>query len=126
MSKSPDKSVSEFYFEWHTQIPDIMKPSTQDECTKFADLLLRAMFYLSLNDKYLQQAISDLKIANPTLKSYLDEAIAPESRRKYFNDIAVSSNSLDSTGGLQFLSGILLLLIKCPNSIRKIRKLSKM
>ena len=40
MSKSPDKSVSEFYYEWHTQIPDIMKPSTNDECTKFADLVL--------------------------------------------------------------------------------------
>ena len=100
MSKSPDKSVSEFYFEWHTQIPDIMKPSGPDECTKFADLVLRAMFYLSLNDKFLQQAITDLKVDNPTLKSFLDEAIAAESCRKCFNDIAVSSSNLDSTGGV--------------------------
>ena len=72
MSMSPDNSVSEFYYEWHTQIPDIMKPSTPDEYKNFADLVLWAMFYISFNDKYLQQALSDLKDANPMLKSYLD------------------------------------------------------
>ena len=100
MSKSPDKSVSEFYYEWHTQIPDIMKPSTPYKYKNFADLVLRAMFYISLNDKYLQQSLSDLKDANPTLKSYLDEAIAAESKRKCFQDIAVSSSNLDSNGGV--------------------------
>ena len=108
MSKSPDKSVSEFYYEWHTQIPDIMKPTNNDEYKNFADLILRAMFYISLNDKYLQQALSDLKDANPTLKSYLDETIVAESRRKCFNDIAVSFSNLDSSGGYNLKMGCFL------------------
>ena len=100
LSKSADKSVSEFYYEWLTQIPDIMKPTTAVEFSNFADLILRAMFYISLNDAHLQKALSDLKEPNPTIKSYLDEAIAAESRRKCFNDINVSSNALDSSGGV--------------------------
>ncbi|MCP4438226.1 MAG: hypothetical protein GY810_04715, partial [Aureispira sp.] len=71
----------------------------------------RAMFYISLNDKFLQQALSDLKEPNPTLKTYLDEAIAAESRRKCFQDIAVSSSNLDSSGGSLFLNGTLLIQI---------------
>ena len=45
VQKVPEKSVSEFYFDWYTQIPDIMKPATPDDCIKFADLILRAMFF---------------------------------------------------------------------------------
>ena len=77
-----------------------MKPTNNAEYKNFADLVHRAMFYISLNDKFLQQALSDLKEPNPTLKTYLDEAIAAESRRKCFNDIAVSSSTLDSSGGV--------------------------
>ena len=100
LSKSADKSVSEFYYEWFNQIPDIMKPTNNNEYKSFSDLIQRAMFYISLNDKFLQQALSDLKEPNPTLKTYLDEAIAAESRRKCFQDIAVSSSNLDSNGGV--------------------------
>ena len=98
LTKSPDKSVQDFYFEWSQAIPEIMKPSTEQEHKDFADLIHRAMYYISLNDTYLQQALSDLKTPNPTLKSYFDETIAAESRRKCFQDIATSSSSLDSKG----------------------------
>ena len=91
------------------QISDIMKHSNNEEYKNFADLVHRAMFYISLNDKFLQQALSDLKEPNPTLKTYLDEAIAAESRRKCFNDIAVSSSTLDSSGGSLFQNGMLLI-----------------
>ena len=87
LQKSADKSVSEFYFEWYQNIPDIMKPTTNDEYKAFADLIHRAMYYISLDDTYLQQALSDLKDPTPTLKSYLEETIAAESRRKCFEKI---------------------------------------
>ena len=106
LTKSPDKSVQDFYFEWSQAIPEIMKPSTEQEHKDFADLIHRAMYYISLNDTYLQQALSDLKTPNPTLKSYFDETIAAESRRKCFQDIATTSSSLDSKGGLQSLNGM--------------------
>ena len=81
LSKSSEKTVSEHYFEWYSQIPEVMKPSTNDENKSFVDLIHRAMYYISLNDSFLQQALADLKEAAPTLKSYVDESIAAESRR---------------------------------------------
>ena len=45
VQKAPEKSVSEFYFDWFSQIPEIMKPVTNAECVKFADLILRSMFF---------------------------------------------------------------------------------
>ena len=48
LTKSSDQTVSEFYYDWHSQIPDIMKPSTDDEYKNLADLVLRAMFYISI------------------------------------------------------------------------------
>ena len=68
--KSSDKSVQDFYFEWSQAIPEVMKPSTDAELKEFADLIHRAMFYFSLNDTYLQQALSDLKTPNPTCLLY--------------------------------------------------------
>ena len=98
LTKSQDQSVQEFYFQWSQAIPEIMKPSNEQECKDFVDLMHRAMYYISLDDKYLQQALSDLKTPNPTIKTYFDETVAAESRRKCFQDIAQSSSCLDSKG----------------------------
>ena len=46
LQKSADKSVSEFYFEWYQNIPDVMKPTSNDEYKAFADLIHRAMYYI--------------------------------------------------------------------------------
>ena len=75
-----------------------MKPESENERKEFVDLMYRAMFYISLDDKYLQQALSDLKAPNPTIKTYFDEAVAAESRRKSFQDITQSSTCLDGKG----------------------------
>ena len=99
LQKSADKTVAEFYFEWCQGIPEIMKPTSNEEYKKFTDLILRSIFYISLDDLYLQQALSDLKDPDPTLKSYFDEAVAAESRRKSFQDITTTSSNLDSKGG---------------------------
>ena len=96
--KSPDKSVQDFYYEWSQAIPEIMKPNTEQERKDFVDLIHRSMYYISLEDTYLQQALSDLKSPKPNLKEYFDETVAAESRRKCFQDIATSSSSLDGKG----------------------------
>ena len=96
LHKPSDKPVSEFYFEWFQNIPSIMKPSTDEEYKAFSDLILRSMFYISLDDTYLQQALSDLKTPNSTLRTYMEEAIAAESRRKCFQDISTTSSTLGS------------------------------
>ena len=110
--KSSDKSVQDFYYEWSQNIPEVMKPNTEQEFKDFADLIHRAMYYISLDDTYLQQALTDLKTPKPDLKAYFDKTIAAESRRKCFQDIATSSSSLDSKGGSQSLNGMRLISIK--------------
>ena len=46
LTKSPDQSVQDFYFEWCQNIPEILKPNTDQEFKKFADLVHRAMYYI--------------------------------------------------------------------------------
>ena len=96
--KSPDKPVQDFFFEWSTSIPDIMKPTTDQERKDFVDLIHRSMYYISLEDTYLQKALSDLKTPNPNLQAYYEETVAAESRRKCYQDINTSSSKLDSKG----------------------------
>ena len=43
LTKSPDQSVQDFYFEWSQNIPEILKPSSDQEFKDFADLVHRAM-----------------------------------------------------------------------------------
>ena len=42
LSKSCETSVSEFYFDWYSQLPEIMKPTSNAEYKNFADLMHRA------------------------------------------------------------------------------------
>ena len=98
--KSSDKSVQDFYYEWSLSIPEIMKPTTDQDRKDFVDLIHRSMYYISLEDTYLQQALSDLKTPKPTLKDYFDETVAAESRRRCFQDITTSDSNLDSARGV--------------------------
>ena len=98
--KSPEKSVKDNFFEWEAAIPQIMKPSDDNERKEFVDLIFRSMYYISLEDTYLQKSLSDLKVAKPTLQAYFEEAVAAESRRKCYNDINSSSSKLESSKGV--------------------------
>ena len=55
--KSSDKPVQDFYYEWSQSIPEIMKPTTDQERKDFVDLIHRSMYYISLDDTFLQQAL---------------------------------------------------------------------
>ena len=61
LAKSPDESVAEFYFKWHQNIPEVMKPTDEQGRKDFVDLIHRSMFYISLEDEFLQKALSDMK-----------------------------------------------------------------
>ena len=98
IAKSPDESVAEFYFRWLQNIPEIMKPTDDAGYKSFVDLIHRSMFYISLEDEFLQKALSDMKEPNPDLKKYFDEACNAESRRMAFQDISKSSTSVENKG----------------------------
>ena len=90
-------SVSEYYHLWQERIPDSMSPTTNDERVKFVDLIMRSMFYLGLEDTYLQQQICDHNDDDPTLKKFFDIACEAEQKRKSFQSIGTSSSQLDSS-----------------------------
>ena len=104
LTKSADKTCQEFYFEWLQSIPEIMKPTSEAEKTAFVDLIHRSMYYIALDDSYLQKALSDLKKEDPKLKDFFDETVAAESRRRCYDDIKQLSNNLDK-GGSPFQNG---------------------
>ena len=72
-----------------------MNPSDDNGRVAFVDLIHRSMFYIALNDKNLQKALSDLKVDDPKLKDFFSEAVAAESRTRCYQDIANCSNSLE-------------------------------
>ena len=98
LAKRPDESVAEHYFRWQQNIPEIMKPTNDAGYKDFVDLIHRSMYYISLEDEFLQKALSDLKEPNPDLKKYFDEACNAESRLKAFQDITKSSTSIEDKG----------------------------
>ena len=98
--KSPNMSVSEFYYKWYEQLPEALKPSTDAERINYVDLINRSLFYFCLEDKYIQEQLCNLKEADPKLKTYLDEATAAEARRKSFEEIGTSSSVLDSSSAV--------------------------
>merc|ERR1711889_42621 len=56
------------------------------------------MYFISLDDDYLQKEVSDLKTANPNIKGYFDEVVSAEGRLKAFNDITKSSTNTEGSG----------------------------
>jgi len=96
--KSPDETVAQHYFRWYQNIPEVMKPSDDDGRKELVDLLHRSMYIISLEDDFLEKALSDLKDPNPDLKKYFDEACNAESRRQSYQDISKSSTSSESKG----------------------------
>ena len=101
--KASNMTVSDFYYRWVEQLPDIMKPNTEAERTNYVDLMNRSLFYFCLDDHYIQEQICNMKEANPKLKTFLDEAIAAEAKRKSFKDIGASSSSLDNSSGIPMI-----------------------
>merc|ERR1711954_394492 len=75
-----------------------MKPVTPAEKDNYIDLINRSMYFISLDDDYLQKEVSDLKTANPTIKTYFYEVVSAEGRLNAYNDIAKSSTSTEPSG----------------------------
>ena len=43
--KASNMTVSDFYYKWVDQLPEIMRPTTDGERTKYVDLINRSLFY---------------------------------------------------------------------------------
>ena len=80
--KRKDESAADHYFRWFQNIPEIMKPNDDQSRIDFVDLIMRAMYFVSLEDDYLQKELSDSKEPKPDLKKCFNEVISAESRLK--------------------------------------------
>merc|ERR1711954_569413 len=47
---------------------------------------------------YLQKEVSNLKTADPTIKTYYDEVVSAEGRLNTYNDITKSSTNTEGSG----------------------------
>ena len=99
LKKDPNESVSAFHHKFKEQLPTLFFPESEAERTEFVDVVLRSLFYFSLDDKYLQQEISNLK-DGASLEKFYAEAVVAESKRKRLQQIGVSSSQLDSSSGV--------------------------
>ena len=96
--KKKDESAADHYFRWLQNIPECMKPTSEQDRLDYIDLINRAMYFISLEDDYLQKELSDLKDPKPDIKKYFDEVVSAESRLKAYQDITKSSTSVEGSG----------------------------
>merc|ERR1712175_13848 len=98
LTKRKDETAADHYFRFNQGFPECLKPVTAEEKDKYIDLMNRSMYFISLDDDYLQKEVSNLKTANPTIKTYYDEVVSAEGRLNTYNDITKSSTSTDPSG----------------------------
>ena len=61
LCKKPDESVSEFFFRWQTNIPEVMKPGNDNERITYVDLIERALFLYRFGRRVPSKIIVRLK-----------------------------------------------------------------
>ena len=94
VKKTENMTVASFTHKWTEQLPECMCPTSDDERLSFVDLIKKTMFYLSVNDAYIQKELCDMP-GEPTFKQYFDQAVLAEQKRNSFNDIGDSKAHLE-------------------------------
>ena len=95
--KPKDMKVRKFFALWREQLPVCVQASNPAEYETLADLLLRCIFYIALDDPYLQQQLCNMSKSNGkiTLQDLHDEAILAEAKRSDFESTTGKVNSFD-------------------------------
>ena len=93
--KTKDMSASKHYHMWKSKLPKCLLPTTTEGFKKANDLVLRCIYYQSLDDQYLKEKLCNLKSDNLCLKQFYDEVVISETKRKNFEETTVKSNILD-------------------------------
>ena len=70
LTKRKDETAADHYFRFKQGFPECLKPQTEAEKDKYIDLMNRSMYFISLNDDYLQKELSNIKTADPTIKTF--------------------------------------------------------
>merc|ERR1711989_25645 len=86
------------YFRYKQGFPKCLKPKTDAEKERYIDLMNRSMYFISVNDDYLQKELSNLKKSEPTEKDFFDEVCAAEARLNTYNDITKVAVTAEGSG----------------------------
>ena len=95
--KPADMGVATYYHKWVAQLPACMMPSNEEEYKEFNDLVKRSLFYLNLDDKFLQEELCKLKEDDQKLSRFLEEAVKAEAHKKAFVEIGNTGAQLDTS-----------------------------
>merc|ERR1711889_28535 len=98
LTKRKDETAADYYFRFKQGFPECLKPQTDAEKDKYIDLMNRSMYFISLNDDYLQKELSNLKTADPTEKDFFDEVVSAEAQLNTYNDISKTTVSAEGSG----------------------------
>ena len=81
-----------------------MKPKDDSEREKFVDLVLRTLFYFSLDDSYLQKKLSDISESDQTLLKFYETAILAEAQRLHYQETKEKAGILDSSSSVSVVN----------------------
>ena len=102
--KLPTADVRNHYCKWFEQIPSCLKPKDDSEREKFVDLVLRTLFYFSLDDSYLQKKLSDISESDQTLLKFYETAILAEAQRLHYQETNEKAGILDSSSAVSVVN----------------------
>ena len=100
----PNIDVRNHYCKWFEQIPSCLKPKDDSEREKFVDLVLRTLFYFSLDDSYLQKKLSDISESDQTLLKFYETAISAEAQRLHYQETNEKAGILDSSSAVSVVN----------------------
>merc|ERR1712175_18503 len=100
LTKRKDETAADHYFRFNQGFPECLKPVTDAEKDKYIDLMNRSMYFISLDDDYLQKEVSNIKTADPTIKTFFDEVVSAEARLNTYNDISKTTVSAEGSGSI--------------------------
>merc|ERR1712240_442567 len=98
LTKRKDETAADHYFRYKQGFPECLKPKTDAEKERYIDLMNRSMYFISVNDDYLQKELSNLKKSEPTEKDFFDEVCAAEARLNTYNDITKATVAAEGSG----------------------------
>ena len=98
--KGADISCRNFYSKWMDKLPLCLKPTSDEEKDYFIDLIQRSLYYHALDDRYLEQKLSDIKESDQTLQAFHHESIRAEAQREHYQSVTATSNVLDSSNNV--------------------------
>ena len=93
--KKGNLSVAAYYAKWKESLAPSLVCTTDADKIQCYDLFLRSAFYYGLDDSFIHKELSNIKEADQSLKSFLEEAIAAESRAIHYKDTVNRSHALD-------------------------------